>query len=410
MSHFDAASAEPLHPAAREAMLAALDEGWADPGRLYRSARQARMLLDQSRAAVAEVLGCRAREVTFTASGTSAIHYGVAGVLAGRRRAGNRLVVSAVEHSAVLHAAELWVAELQAAGGEPGSAGVVVPAPAPTETTDNADAEPTIAETLAASGVVSVVGVDALGRVDVEAFIGELRAPGTALACLQAANHEVGTVQPLAPVFAAAVEAGVPLLVDAAQVVGRLPVPREWSVLCASSHKWGGPAGVGVLALRKGTRFAPVWAVDEHEDGRVPGAVNLPGIVGAAAALVAREAEREAEAVRLRALTELLRAVLSTVAEDVEVFGDPEHRLPNLVAFSCPAVNGEALVLDLDQAGFAVSSGSACTSDTVTPSHVLVAMGAADRGNVRVSLPFGTPEAEVERFLAVLPGVLARLR
>jgi cysteine desulfurase len=367
VTHFDAASAEPPHPAARAALLAAFDEGWADPGRLYRAGRQARMLLDQSRAAVAEVLGCRAREVTFTASGTAAIHYGVAGVLAGRRRVGDRLVVSAVEHSAVLHAAELCE-------------------------------------------VVSTVGVDRLGRVDVDAFARELRVPGTALACLQAANHEVGTVQPLAPVFEAAGEAGVPLLVDAAQVVGRLPVPREWSVLCASSHKWGGPAGVGILAVRKGTRFAPTWAVDEHEDGRVPGAVNLPGIVAAAAALVAREQERAAEAVRLRALTERLRSALPGVADDIDVFGDPDDRLPNLVAFSCPAVNAEALVLDLDEAGFEVSSGSACTSDTVTPSHVLVAMGAADRGNVRVSLPFGTAEEDVERFLAVLPGVLEKLR
>ena len=189
-----------------------------------------------------------------------------------------------------------------------------------------------------------------------------------------------------------------------------MPVPRAVVLLCASSHKWGGPTGVGILALRKGTRFAPTWAVDEHEDGRVPGAVNLPGIVAAAAALVAREREREAEAVRLRVLTERLRAALPTVADDIEVFGDPDDRLPNLVAFSCPAVNAEALVLDLDEAGFEVSSGSACTSDTVTPSHVLVAMGAADRGNVRVSLPFGTAEEDVERFLAVLPGVLVKLR
>ena len=372
VTHFDAASAEPPHPAARAALLAAFDEGWADPARLYRAGRRARMLLDQSRAAVAEVLGCRAREVFFTPSGTAAIHAGVAGVLAGRRRVGDRLVVSAVEHSAVLHAAELHSAE--------------------------------------GRDTVTTVGVDRLGRVGVEAFASELRVPGTALACLQAANHEVGTVQPLAPVFAAAVEAGVPLLVDAAQVVGRMPVPREWSVLCASSHKWGGPTGVGILALRKGTRFAPTWAVDEHEDGRVPGAVNLPGVVAAAAALVAREQEREAEAVRLRAMTERLRAALPAVADDIEVFGDPDDRLPNLVAFSCPAVNAEALVLDLDEAGFEVSSGSACTSDTVTPSHVLVAMGAADRGNVRVSLPFGTAEEDVERFLAVLPAVLEKLR
>ncbi|NUR59640.1 MAG: aminotransferase class V-fold PLP-dependent enzyme [Catenulispora sp.] len=416
MTHFDAASAEPPHPAARAALAAAFDEGWADPARLYRSGRQARMLLDQSRAAVAGVLGCRPREVVFTASGTAAIHYGVAGVLAGRRRVGRRLVVSAVEHSAVLHAAEVHAAQAAdspTSTGSSSSTGSSTVSPgedSPGAPKSASDDEPAITEVLSASGVVSVVGVDPLGRVDVEAFARELRTPGTALACLQAANHEVGTVQPLAPVFEAAVAAGVPLLVDAAQVVGRLPVPAQWSVLCASAHKWGGPAGVGILAVRKGTRFAPSWAVDEHEDARVPGAVNLPGIVAAAAALVARESEREAEAIRLRALTDRLRSALPTVADDIDVFGDPDERLPNLVAFSCPAVNAEALVLDLDEAGFEVSSGSACTSDTVTPSHVLVAMGAADRGNVRVSLPFGTAAEDVERFLAVLPGVLNKLR
>jgi cysteine desulfurase len=373
--YLDAASGEPLHPAAREALLTALDEGWADPARLYREGRRARQLLDSARLTVSRVLGCRPAEVTFTASGTQAIHLGVAGVLAGRQRVGRRLVMSAVEHSAVLHAGEVH----DAAGGS-----------------------------------TDFVEVDSLGRVSPEAFAAALRAPGTALACLQAANHEVGTVQPLAPVFAAAQEAGVPLLVDAAQVVGRLATPPHWSVLCASAHKWGGPPGVGVLAIRKGTRFRPTWAVDEREDGRVPGYVDVPGIVAASAALLARENEREPEAFRLAALAERLRTALPGVAPDIDVFGDPvagdDRRLPNLVAFSCPAVNAEALVLDLDEAGFAVSSGSACTSDSVTPSHVLVAMGAADRGNVRLSLPFGAAAEEVERFLAVLPRILEKLR
>ena len=373
--YLDAASGEPAHPAARQALLAALDEGWADPARLYREGRRARMLLDQARAAVAGVLGCRPREVIFTSSGTTALHYGIAGILAGRRRVGSRLVLSAVEHSALLHAADVH----EATGGS-----------------------------------AEFVPVDGVGRVSPDVFAAALQVPGTALAALQSANHEVGTVQPLQSVYESSVEAGVPLLVDACQSVGRIPVPAHWSALCCSAHKWGGPPGVGVLALRKGTRFAPTWPVDEREDGRVPGYVSLPNVVAAAAALVAREDEREAEAVRLAALVERLRTVLPTLAGDVEVFGDPaagpEHRLPHLVAFSCPAVNAEALVLDLDEAGFAVSSGSACTSDTVTPSHVLVAMGAADRGNVRVSLPFGVREEDVERFLRTLPRVLDRLR
>jgi cysteine desulfurase len=368
--YLDAASAEPLHPAAREALLAALDEGWADPSRLYRDARRARLRLDTARQVVATVLGARPDEVSFPASGTQAVHLGVLGGLRGRRRAGAHLVVSAVEHSSVLHAAETH----EGAGGE-----------------------------------TTRVPVGRTGRVDPDEYLRALR-PDTALACLQAANHEVGTVQPVDQVAAGCAERGVPLFVDAAQVVGRMAVPAGWSVLAASAHKWGGPAGVGVLAVRSGTRWRSPYPADERERGRVAGFENVPAVAAAAAALAARAAEAEREQARLSALVDRVRTRVPELVPDVQVVGDPVQLLPHLVTFSCLYVDGEALLGELDRAGFAVSSGSSCTSSTVTPSHVLEAMGVLSHGNVRVSLPAGTSEADVDRFLAVLPDVVRRLR
>ncbi|OIJ98092.1 cysteine desulfurase [Streptomyces sp. MUSC 14] len=370
MAYFDAASSAPLHPVARQALLASLDDGWADPARLYREGRKARMLLDAARDAAAEAVGCRADEVVFTASGTQAVHTGVAGALAGRRRVGSHLIVSSVEHSSVLHSADL-----HASGG----------------------------------GTVTQVAVGRTGGVVPAGYAAALR-EDTALAVLQSANHEVGTVQPVAEVAEVCRAAGVPLLVDAAQSLGWGPVGGDWSLLAASAHKWGGPPGVGLLVVRKGVRFAAQGPAGERESGRAPGFENIPAIVAAVASLRAVRAEAAQEAVRLRELTARIRARVAESVPDVEVVGDPERRLPGIVTFSCLYVDGEALLHALDEAGFAVSSGSSCTSSTLTPSHVLKAMGVLSEGNVRVSLPPGAAEADVERFLEVLPGAVAGVR
>ncbi|MEO9140244.1 MAG: aminotransferase class V-fold PLP-dependent enzyme, partial [Jatrophihabitans sp.] len=149
---------------------------------------------------------------------------------------------------------------------------------------------------------------------------------------------------------------------------------------------------------------------DEREGGRVPGVPNLPAIVAAAASLRAVEAERDSTAVRHLEQTERIRRVVAATVQDVEVQGDPQDRLPHLVTFSCLYVDGEAVLHALDRLGFAVSSGSSCTSSTLEPSHVLVAMGALTSGNIRVSLHAGTTDAEVDGFLSVLPGVVAGVR
>jgi cysteine desulfurase len=254
------------------------------------------------------------------------------------------------------------------------------------------------------------VGVDLLGRLDLDEWRRAVAAPGVALASLISASHEVGTVQPVAAAAGACAEAGVPLYVDAAQSIGHAPVPPGWSLLTASAHKWGGPPGVGVLVVRKGTRWLAPYPGDDLYRPRPQGALDLPAVVAAAASLRAATGEAAAEAVRLGALVDRIRAAVAATVPDVEVVGDPVERLPHLLTFSCLYVDGEALLHALDRHGFAVSSGSSCTASTLRPSHVLEAMGVLSHGNVRVSLHRGTTEADVNRFLAVMPGVVADIR
>ncbi|WP_433307408.1 cysteine desulfurase family protein [Actinoplanes sp. CA-030573] len=362
----DAATAVPLHPVAAEALVAALADGWADPSRLYSASRRAQQLRDAAQAAMAESLGVRQDEVSFWSSGTQAAQAAVLGGLAGRRRQGVTFVHSAIEHSAVLHAAP--------------------------------------------QGQSVEVGVDRFGRLDLAAWDRAVSAPGVGLAALISASHEAGTVQPVAAAAGYCAEAGVPLYVDAAQSIGRHSVPPGWSLLSASAHKWGGPPGVGVLVVRKGVRWISPYPQDDLYRPGATGALDLPAVVAAAASLRAVLAEAETEAVRLSALVRRIRERVPATVPDVEVVGDPDDRLPNLVTFSCLYVDGEALLHALDRQGFAVSSGSSCTASTLRPSHVLEAMGVLSHGNVRISLHRGTTSAEVDRFLAVLPGIVANIR
>jgi len=374
MAYLDAASAEPMSAAAIQALLAALDDGWADPGRLYREGRRASLLLDQARERVAGVVRCRADEVAFTSSGTQAVHLAVLGAVLARQSASRgpgHVVVSAVEHSSVLNAA----AQAEQAGSQ-----------------------------------VTIVAVGTDGRVDVSGFTEAVRTDRTVLACLQSANHEVGTIQPVEEVSAECQAHRVPLLVDAAASAGRAPLPTGWSMLATSGHKWGGPPGVGVMVIRKTVRWRAPMPAGNREGHRVPGFPNLPAIISAVAALEAFEAARDEADIALRALTGQIRDRIPALIPDCVVHGERANALPHIVSFSCLYIDGEALVIELDKAGFSVSSGSACATDTQQPSHVLAAMGAITHGNVRVSLPRDTSEETVTKFLEVLPQIASRLR
>ncbi|MQM27784.1 aminotransferase class V-fold PLP-dependent enzyme [Glycomyces sp. NEAU-7082] len=367
-TYFDGATAQPPHPAARDAYAAALSEGWAGPGRLYTLGRRSRMLLEAARQSAAASLGVSADEVTFTSSGTQAVHAGVLGVIAARSEPGP-LVHSAVEHSSVLHAAQ-W---FEARGGR-----------------------------------VAAVPVDRLGRVDPDPLAGVDGGDEASVLAVQSANHEVGTRQPVAAVAAGAGD--VPLVVDAAASLPWEPVPDGWSVLAASARKWGGLSGAGILVVRKGVRWRNPFPGEDSSIREAIGEIDVPAAVAAAASLRAVVAEREELSKRARALTEQIREHIALTIPEVELPGDPVDRLPHIVTFSCLGVDGEVLLTELNRAGFAVSSGSACASTRLRPSHVLQAMGVLSHGNVRVSLHRETTEAEVERFLEVLPGIVESIR
>jgi cysteine desulfurase len=303
---------------------------------------------------------------------------GLRGLLHGRRRTGDRLVLSAVEHSALLHTAA-WHA--------------------------------------ARGGSVQEVGVDHLGRVDVTAFVAACATSATAAAVLQAANTEVGTRQPVGQVAAALRDGGVPLLVDLAGVVGRDEPPvalvaSAGQVLVADPRSWAGPPGVGVLVVRSAVRWRADGPLDEAEHGRVPGEVDVPAVLAAAAALLDAEQHRVQRAARARTLVDRLRAAAGQV-QDTEVVGDPVDRLPHVMTSSSLFVDGEALVQALDARGIAVASGSACTASTLAPSHVLAAMGVLTHGNLRVTLPLDPDDAvadDVAALSAALPEVVAAVR
>jgi len=368
----DAGGHGPVHPQARAALLEAVDQGWADPRRLHAEGRRARMLLDGARESLAANLGAHPSELHLAGSHVAALHAAVRGVARGRRRVGRDVVVSAVERAAILHAAQFVTAE------HPGA------------------------------GATILVPVDRTGRVAPEQFSTLVRGDGVALAALQHANAEVGTLQPLSEVHAASREAGVPLLVDAGSSIGQVTVPGEWDLLAGDAGDWGAPISLGVLAVRSHVRWAPDWP--EDDDAWFPGGVSVPAVLAAAVALDLALSDAAVEDAQRRALVSRIRAEVPRRVRDVEVVGDAEARLPHVVTFSCLYVDGEALVTELDRAGCAVASGSACTSSSLEPSHVLAAMGVLTHGNVRITVPRGTTADDVARFLDVLPTAVATVR
>ncbi len=363
------ASPGPLRPEAREMLSSALSVAWADPTARHAAGRHARALLDHARAVIADGLGARPDEVTLHASGDQAARTALLALGRGRHRRTAAPVASSVEHSVLLR---------HLAAG---------------------DREPTL------------VPVDALGAVDLAAWeeaVGE----ETPFAVLQSANQEVGTRQPLAAARRVTSARGVPLLVDARASAGRDEVPADHDVLVADATGWGGPR-LGVLVVRTGTRVAPHHPPSPHEGGYALDPVDVPTVLAAAEAWQHTAAQRADEEARARRLVARVRAAAGALPE-VEVVGDPEDRLPHVCTFSVLYVDGETIVDELARRGLAVASGSACTADTLEPSHVLAAMGALTQGNVRLTLPLAAVAPDratsVERLVTELGDVVATCR
>jgi cysteine desulfurase len=251
------------------------------------------------------------------------------------------------------------------------------------------------------------------GRIDAGVFTSQLD-DRTALACLQAANNETGVLQPVVEAGAACRAAGIPFLVDAVQAAGKVPIDREgWcaDLLALSSHKLGGPQGAGALIVREGLKLAPLIAGGAQERRRRGGTEAIAALASFGAACAEAGRDLLEESTRLLALRQRLESALRAMAVGVRIHGEDVPRLPNTVNAAFPGVSGETLVIALDLAGFAVSTGSACASGAVTPSHVIRAMGYGEeeaRGAVRISMGWSTTGDAIERLLAALPPLLAR--
>jgi cysteine desulfurase len=365
----DSSSGEPILANARQAWLDAQQAGWGDPVRLHRPGRLAAQALDQARAVVAGAVGARPDEVIFTASGVHASQAAVLGLALGRRRVGSRIVTTAIDHSSVLTAA-------------------------------------------AAAGVHDVVQVDHEGHVDLERWDAAVGTAGTAAACIQVANHEVGTLQPYAEAAKICERLDVPLVLDATAALGRTDLSggAGWSVLTGSAGAFGGPASVGILVIKKNARWRAPYPTDDYQSGRWPGVPDVPAIYAAAVALDCWLRDGPTVVKHQHDLVDQLRAGIMAQVPDVDVAGDPVRRVPHLLTFSALYVDGETLTLELDKAGFAVASGSACSASSEHPSHVLAAMGALTHGNVRIGLTWSTAAPEISQFLTELPPIVARIR
>ncbi|HXF37825.1 MAG TPA: cysteine desulfurase family protein [Actinomycetota bacterium] len=368
-TYLDEASGAPPSPAARDAAARALD-AFGDPLFLHRPGRRARAVLERAREEVAAAIGAQPDEVVFTSGGTESVALAIGGAAG----PGGRVVVSAVEHPAVLGAAQALAAE----GGE-----------------------------------VVRVPVDAAGRLDLDRFAAEIRRPGTILASVQHANHEVGTLQPVAEAARLAREAGVRFHTDACQTVGRLPVDVQalgCDLLSLSGRKFGGPPGAGVLVVRRGVVLRARPHGDERERRRRAGMPDLPAIAGLAAALQEALRDLPDQAARQWGLTDRLRAGIPARVPGARVHGHPTQRAPHLVCFSVPGVDPEALLMGLDDRGLHVGGGSVVSGAPGEPSPVLEAMGLPGTPAFRVGIGRRTPEEAIDQLLETLPGLVAGLR
>ena len=372
----DHAATTAMSEAAIDAMTQCMRKEYGNPSSLYRIGQQAKETLEKAREEIAAVIGAEPREIYLTSGGSEADNQAIrSAALAGKRKGKNQIISTAFEHHAVLHTLN----QLKTEGFE-----------------------------------VTLLDVHTDGLVRPEEVEAAIR-PETCLVTVMAANNEIGTIQPIREIGEICRRHQVPFHTDAVQAVGPLAIDVKAEgidYLSASAHKFHGPKGVGFLYARKGLPLLPLINGGAQEKGKRAGTENLPGIVGMAAALKESAAEREAEAARLTALRNRLIAGLKEIPHSA-LNGDAEKRLPGNVSFCFEGIEGESLLLLLDEKGISASSGSACTSGSLDPSHVLLAIGRVHdvaHGSLRLTLGRENTAEDVEEIITAVKDVVAYLR
>lgn len=374
--YMDNAATTAVLPEVVEAMLPYFTQHYGNPSSIHAIGRDARRAVDAARKSVAASIGAQPQEIYFTSGGTESDNWALKGAAFAGRKKGNHIITSAIEHHAVLHPCQ-W---LEKQGFE-----------------------------------VTYLPVDENGLVSPQSVADAIR-DNTILISIMAANNEIGTIQPIAEIGRIAREKRILFHTDAVQAVGAIPVDvTTWNVdmLSLSGHKFHGPKGVGALYIRKGVRIDSLLAGGAQERGQRATTENLPGIVGLAKALeiaVAHMEENSARLIRMR--DRLIKGLLSSIP-DTRLNGHPTLRLPNNVNVSVRYIEGEAQLLRLDLQGICGSSGSACTSGSLDPSHVLLAIGLSHEiahGSLRLTLGIDNTEEDVDYVLSVMPEIVQNLR
>ncbi|WP_292489540.1 cysteine desulfurase NifS [Methanoculleus sp. 10] len=374
--YMDHAATTPTRPEVVEAMLPCFTERFGNPSSLYALAREAKEAVGEARGRVTAAIGARPEEVCFTSGGTESDNWAIKGVAAANRKRGNHIITSAIEHHAVLHPCR----------------------------------------TLEKQGFsVTYLPVDELGRVD-PGDVEEAITDRTILISVMIANNEIGTIQPVRAIAEVAHDHGIPFHTDAVQAIGAIPIDVDEmgiDLLSLSAHKFGGPKGAGALYVRRGIRIGALMDGGGQERGRRAGTENVPGIVGLGKAIELAVAEAPRSSTRIAAMRDrLIRGILDAIPE-TRLNGHPTERLPNNVNVAFRYVEGESILLMLDALGISASTGSACTSASLEPSHVLTACGLPPEhahGSLRLTLGSRNTEEDVDYVLSVLPRVIERLR
>jgi len=371
----DNAATTKLSKSALDAMLPWLEDRYGNPSSVYQIGRTARRALDGARLQVANALGTKPEEIIFTGSATEANNWALRGVCEQLKDKGRHIISSSIEHHAISHTLE----DLEKQGFE-----------------------------------VTYLPVDQFGHISLEDLKNAIR-EDTILITIMAANNEIGTIEPVAEIGAIAREHGVLFHTDAVQAVAHIPVDVETmqiDLLSLSAHKFHGPKGVGALYIRKGVRLPSFITGGGQEKGRRAGTENVAGIIGMAKALDDAVEHLDESQVRISALRDKLIAGLTKLPA-VHLTGHPTDRLPGIASFTFACIEGEALILMLDAAGIAASSGSACSSGALDPSHVLLAIGLPHEvahGSVRFSFGEESTEADVDYILEKVPPIVEKLR
>ena len=374
--YLDHAATTPTDPEVVEAMLPYLSEVFGNPSSIHSFGQEAKAAVEEARDKIAALIGARGEEIVFTGSGTEADNFAIQGTAYASEGKGNHIITTPIEHHAVMETCKF----LQGRGFE-----------------------------------VTYLPVDSYGLVDPQ-DVKKAITDKTILISVMHANNEVGTIEPIAEIGEIAREAGVYFHTDAVQAVGHIPVKVDElgvDMLAMSAHKFYGPKGVGALYIRKGTKLIPLMHGGEHERRRRAGTENVPAIVGLGKAAEIAQREMDVEAKWLIHLRDKLIKGLMGRSEHIRLNGHPARRLPNNVNVSIEFVEGESMLLNLDLEGIAASTGSACSSGSLEPSYVLLAMGLSHElahGSLRFSLGRETTEEDIERVLEVSPRIIAKLR